>query len=116
MSDGNRLSRLFTSCLLNYSISAIAPKEQRDDLSSVISLQVRPAWLDIQEIEKRFDVTYQAIAQADENLKVTMTATSRACLPIPTCLRRKIYASRLTTTLAMRVMTPPWPHGTCGVR
>ena len=71
MFDGNRLSRLFTSCLLNYSISAIAPRKQRDDLSSVISLQVRQAWLDIQEMQKRIDVTYQAIAQADENLKVT---------------------------------------------
>jgi outer membrane protein len=50
---------------------AIALKEQRDDLSSMIDLQVRQAWLDIQETQKRIAVTQQAIAQADENLKVT---------------------------------------------
>ena len=50
---------------------AIALKEQRDDLSSMIGLQVRQAWLDIQETQKRIAVTQQAIAQADENLKVT---------------------------------------------
>lgn len=50
---------------------AISLKEQRDDLGSIISLQVRQAWLDIQEAKKRIEVTQQAIAQADENLKVT---------------------------------------------
>ncbi|WP_432741301.1 TolC family protein [Methylobacter sp. G7] len=51
---------------------AMSLKEQRDDLSSMISLQVRQAWLDIQETQKRIAVTQQAIAQADENLKVTI--------------------------------------------
>jgi len=50
---------------------AIALKEQRDDLAGMIGLQVRQAWLDIQETQKRIAVTRQAIAQADENLKVT---------------------------------------------
>jgi outer membrane protein len=50
---------------------AISLKEQRDDLGSMISLQVRQAWLDIQEAKKRLEVTQQAIAQADENMKVT---------------------------------------------
>ncbi|MGZ5007962.1 MAG: TolC family protein [Methylobacter sp.] len=50
---------------------AIALKEQRDDLAGMIGLQVRQAWLDIQETEKRIAVTRQAIEQADENLKVT---------------------------------------------
>ncbi len=50
---------------------AISLKEQRDDLSSMIGLQVRQAWLDIQETQKRITVTQQAIGQADENLKVT---------------------------------------------
>ena len=50
---------------------AISLKEQRDDLSSMIGLQVRQAWLDFQETQKRIKVTQQAIAQADENLKVT---------------------------------------------
>lgn len=51
---------------------AMSLKEQRDDLSSMIGLQVRQAWLDIQETQKRIAVTQQAIAQADENLKVTI--------------------------------------------
>lgn len=50
---------------------AISLKEQRDDLSSTIGLQVRQAWLDIQEAQQRIAVTQQAIAQAEENLKVT---------------------------------------------
>jgi outer membrane protein TolC len=50
---------------------AISLKEQRDDLTSMIGLQVRQAWLDIQETQKRIAVTRQAIVQADENLKVT---------------------------------------------
>lgn len=50
---------------------AISLKEQRADLSSMIGLQVRQAWLDVQETQKRIAVTQQAIAQADENMKVT---------------------------------------------
>jgi outer membrane protein TolC len=50
---------------------AISLKEQRDDLTSMVGLQVRQAWLDFQETQKRIAVTQQAIAQADENLKVT---------------------------------------------
>ena len=47
-------------------------KEQRDDLTGLISLQVRQAWLDSQEAQKRIAVTQQAIAQADENMKMTV--------------------------------------------
>jgi outer membrane protein len=50
---------------------AISLKEQRNDLTSVIGLEVRQAWLDCQETQKRIVVTSQAIEQADENLKVT---------------------------------------------
>jgi outer membrane protein TolC len=50
---------------------AISLKEQRDDLSSLISLQVRQAWLDIQDAQTRIEFTRQAISQADENMKVT---------------------------------------------
>jgi len=32
---------------------------------------VRQAWLDIQETRKRIEVTQDAIAQAEENMKVT---------------------------------------------
>lgn len=50
---------------------AMSLKEQRDDLAGMINLQVRQAWLDIQETQKRIAMTRQAIDQADENLKVT---------------------------------------------
>jgi outer membrane protein len=50
---------------------AISLKEQRDDLTSAINLEVRQAWLDIQEAQQRVEVTQRAIMQADENMKVT---------------------------------------------
>ena len=50
---------------------AIGMQEQRDDLISAISLQVRSAWLEMQESGKRLEVTNAAIEQANENLKVT---------------------------------------------
>jgi outer membrane protein len=50
---------------------AISLKEQRDDLTSTIGLQVRQAWLDWQEAQKRIAVTGQAIEQAEENMRVT---------------------------------------------
>ncbi|MDO9423467.1 MAG: TolC family protein [Methylobacter sp.] len=49
---------------------ALALQAQRDDLAGMIGLEIRRAWLDIQETEKRIDVSKQAIAQADENLRV----------------------------------------------
>jgi outer membrane protein TolC len=50
---------------------AIALKEQLEDLNSMIQLQVRQAYLDVQEAQQRIEVSRQAIQQADENLKVT---------------------------------------------
>jgi outer membrane protein TolC len=49
---------------------AAALTEQRDDLASAIALQVRQAWLDVEETRKRIEVTQSAIAQAEENLRV----------------------------------------------
>lgn len=49
---------------------ALALQEQREELSGQILLQVREAWLDGQETQQRLQVSKQAIAQADENLKV----------------------------------------------
>jgi outer membrane protein TolC len=46
--------------------------ERRDDLTSMINFQVRQAWLDINDAQQRIDVTQQAIAQADENIKMTV--------------------------------------------
>ncbi|MFZ2950084.1 MAG: TolC family protein [Desulfuromonadaceae bacterium] len=46
--------------------------EQRQELSSIVKLQVRQAWLDVQETRKRIDVTQSAIAMAEENLRVVV--------------------------------------------
>ncbi len=45
--------------------------EQRQDLATLIQLQVRQAWLDMQESRKRVQVTKETLKQAEENLKVT---------------------------------------------
>ena len=50
---------------------AFSLKAQRDDLHTLISLQVRQAWLNVKEAQKRIAVTQQAIEQAEENMKVT---------------------------------------------
>jgi len=50
---------------------SLSLKMQRNDLISQIQLQIRQAWLDIQETQKRIKVAKQAISQADENLKVS---------------------------------------------
>ena len=49
---------------------AAALSEQRDELASIIALQVRQTWLDVEETRKRLVVTQSAIAQAEENLLV----------------------------------------------
>ncbi|WP_114973418.1 TolC family protein [Rhodoferax ferrireducens] len=49
---------------------AAALSEQRDELASIIALQVRQTWLDVEETRKRLIVTQSAIAQAKENLLV----------------------------------------------
>jgi len=51
---------------------AIALQQQREDMASEIRLEVRQAWLDIQETRKRIVVTKNAIAQAEENLTVNL--------------------------------------------
>ncbi len=50
---------------------ALALKEQRDELASAITLQVRQAWLDRQESQKRIEVVNKAIDAANENLQVS---------------------------------------------
>jgi outer membrane protein TolC len=50
---------------------AQALARSRDDLCSAIRLQVRQAWLAVQEHRNRLTATQEAIGQADENLRVT---------------------------------------------
>lgn len=54
---------------LKYQAQALL--SQRNDLKNSIQLQVRSAWLSLQETVKRIAISQQAIVQADENLKVS---------------------------------------------
>jgi len=49
---------------------ASAVTEQRKETSSLISLQVRQNWLDLNYASKRLEVTQAAITRANENLRV----------------------------------------------
>jgi outer membrane protein TolC len=51
-------------------LQAASLSEQRDELALAIGLQVRQAWLDVQETSKRISVTQSAITQAEENMRV----------------------------------------------
>lgn len=48
---------------------ANAVAAERADLESQISLQVRQAWLDVQNARERLKVTEAAITEAEENLR-----------------------------------------------
>ena len=67
---------LFDGGVSNHKANAIsrqanALQQHYNDFASVISLQTRKAWLDTQETQKRIHVTSKAVAQAEENLKVS---------------------------------------------
>jgi outer membrane protein TolC len=47
-----------------------ATQEQRADVESMIALQVRQAWLDVEETRQRIRVTADAVGQAEENLRI----------------------------------------------
>lgn len=47
-----------------------AAADNRQELASRVALEVRQAWLDLQEAEARVAVTRGAVEQADENLRV----------------------------------------------
>ena len=47
-----------------------ATEEQRDDVESLIALQVRQAWLGVEETRRRTQVTADAVDQAEENLRI----------------------------------------------
>jgi outer membrane protein len=47
-----------------------ATEQQRADVQSMIELQVRQAWLDVDETTERVRVTRDAVDQADENLRI----------------------------------------------
>ncbi|RPI15510.1 MAG: TolC family protein [Lysobacterales bacterium] len=47
-----------------------ATQEQRADVESMIALQVRQAWLDVEETRQRVGVSGDAVGQAEENLRI----------------------------------------------
>ena len=47
-----------------------ATEEQRADVESQIALQVRQAWLEVEEARERVRVTADAVEQAEENLRI----------------------------------------------
>jgi outer membrane protein len=47
-----------------------AAEDQRADAESLIALQVRQAWLGVEETRKRVQVTADAVEQAEENLRI----------------------------------------------
>ncbi len=47
-----------------------ATEEQRADAESVVALQVRQAWLGVEETRQRVQVTADAVDQAEENLRI----------------------------------------------
>ncbi len=51
-------------------LQAQALSEKRADVKTLITLQLRHAWLNIDESYKRVEVTQKALAQGEENLKV----------------------------------------------
>jgi outer membrane protein len=65
--DGG-ISRHNANALLQ---KAEALRNLRDDAASAVALQVRQASLDVEETQKRIQVTKEAMTQADENLRVT---------------------------------------------
>jgi outer membrane protein len=60
---------------------AAALSEQRGEVASVIGLQVRQAWLDVNETRKRTAVTASAIDQAEENLRVVRDRYANGLAP-----------------------------------
>src|SRR5690606_3363256 len=64
--DGGR-SRNRASAL---SLQSEALRRERRDLESLIALEVREAWLNRAETERRIAVTERALEQAEENLRV----------------------------------------------
>jgi len=66
---------IFDGGIARHNASALLQKADsvinlQNDAASVIALQVRQAYLDIEEALKRIEVTRDAVAQSEENLKV----------------------------------------------
>jgi outer membrane protein len=85
----------------NLSEQAEAIRCRREELESLIALDVRRAWLDVQETRRRLEAAPEAIQQAEENLRVIRkryslgTATNTEVLDAET-LRTQAYRNHDT--------------------
>lgn len=55
-----------------------AAKSRVEDLRSIIELEVRQAWLDVQEAQARMRASSEAVAQAEENIRISRELYSAA--------------------------------------
>lgn len=67
--------KIFDSGLTRHKARAVEDKADataamREEAMDGVALQVRQAWLEVDETRRRLDVTRNAVAQAEENLKV----------------------------------------------
>ena len=85
----------------NLSEQAESLRCRREELESLIALEVRRAWLDVQETRRRLEAAPEAIQQAEENLRVIRkryslgTATNTEVLDAET-LRTQAYRNHDT--------------------
>jgi outer membrane protein TolC len=70
---------------------------RRQEMESLIALEVRRAWLDVQETRHRFDAASQAIEQAEENLRVIRKRYS-----LSTATNTEVLDAETLRTLAYR--------------
>jgi outer membrane protein TolC len=108
---------LFDGGAINHRSTAIARQadalmETRDDLQSRIELEVREAWLELHESKERTEVTRQAVAQADENLKVARNLF-KAGMATHT---QVLDAERLRTTTYSNHDNATYDHVLAGLR
>ncbi len=108
---------LFDGGAINHRSTAIARQadalmEMRDDLQSRIELEVREAWLELHESKERTEVTRQAVAQADENLKVARNLF-KAGMATHT---QVLDAERLRTTTYSNHDNATYDHVLAGLR
>ena len=108
---------LFDGGAISHRSTAIARQadalmETRDDLQSRIELEVREAWLELHESKERTEVTRQAVAQADENLKVARNLF-KAGMATHT---QVLDAERLRTTTYSNHDNATYDHVLAGLR
>jgi len=105
----------------NLSQQAEALRCRRDELQSLIALDVRKAWLDVQETRRRLEAAPEAVQQAEENLRVIRkryslgTATNTEVLDAET-LRTQAYRNHDTALYGAALAVLRLRHATGDLR